>query len=151
MNNEEPILQTVSWCYTKENAQEILAQIHAGMRFQCKLWLKRRYQIQQCVCVCVQLNHLITAMQGAAGVVEVKWKVKPCDTVGLLQVCLLSDAAVKVRCDMQAEPSGAVQSVYRQKLWPISWSWILSRLVDVKHSSTLQATNSSHSSTGRAG
>lgn len=50
-----------------------------------------------------------------------------------------------------AEESGAVQSVYRQKLWPNSWSWILSRLVDVKSSSTLQATNSTHSSTGWAG
>lgn len=45
--------------------------------------------------------------------------------------------------------SGELQLVYRQKLWPISWSWILSRRVDVKHS--LQATNSSLSSTGRVG
>lgn len=50
-----------------------------------------------------------------------------------------------------AEQSRAVQLVYRQKLWPISWSWILSRLVDVKDSGTLQATNRTHNSSGGAG
>lgn len=51
--------------------------------------------------------HLITAVQVAAGVVEIASRVKP--QWGLLQVCLLSDAAVKVRCEMQAQRSGAVQ------------------------------------------
>lgn len=57
------------------------------------------------------LNRLITAMQVAAGAAGIKWELKQRDTVGLLQVCLLSDAAAKVRCEMQAELSGAVQKL----------------------------------------
>lgn len=50
---------------------------------------------------CMYSIHLITAVQVVTGVVEIKWRVKP--QWGLLQVCLLSDAAVKVRCEMQAQ------------------------------------------------
>lgn len=60
--------------------------------------------------------HLITAAPVVAGVVQIKWRVKRKPQWGLLQVCLLSDAAVKVRCEMQAQQSGAVQLVYRQEL-----------------------------------
>lgn len=59
---------------------------------------------------------LITAVQLAAGVVQIKWRVKRAPRWGLLQVCLLSDAAVKVRCETQAQPSSAVRLVYRQEL-----------------------------------
>lgn len=57
--------------------------------------------------------HLISAVQAGRGrcVVEIKplW--------GLLQVCRLSDAAVKVRCETQWQQSeGAVHSLYRQEL-----------------------------------
>lgn len=50
-------------------------------------------------------------MQVAAGAAGIKWELKQRDTVGLLQVCLLSDAAAKVRCEMwdagRAERSSA--------------------------------------------
>lgn len=58
---------------------------------------------------------------------------------GGAKVCLLSDAAVTVRGEMQAEER--VQLVYRQELWPISRSWILNRLADVKQPGALQATS----------
>lgn len=82
--------------------------------------------------------HLITAAQADSGV---RGGEKKNPHWGLLQVCLLSEASVKVRCELQPQQRGVVQWVYRQKLWPISWSWILNRLVDVKCSCTLQATN----------
>lgn len=36
--------------------------------------------------------------------------------MGFITICLLSDVAVKVRCEMQAQLRGAVQLVYHQEL-----------------------------------
>lgn len=47
-------------------------------------------------------------MQRAAGVVEIKWKVKPCNTVGLLQACLSDAAKGEMRYTGRAEQSSAV-------------------------------------------
>lgn len=58
---------------------------------------------------------------------------------GGVEVCSLSDAAVSARGEMKAEER--VQLVYRQELWPISRSWILNRLADVKQPGALQATS----------
>lgn len=66
--------------------------------------------------MCTVCIHLIAAVQVVAGVAEIKWKLE--QQWDLLQVCLLSDAAVKARCEDAggAEQSRAEQLVYRQKL-----------------------------------
>lgn len=56
----------------------------------------------------------MTVVQVAGRALYIKWRVKHAAQWGLLQVCLLSDAAVKVRREMQAEER--VLLVYRQEL-----------------------------------
>lgn len=139
-NDEDPGPCAVSLCPKGKVQKMSLPQGNTprnpGRLVQCKLQVKSKITgLTLHVSSCIQSTQSMRRRQLQVCAVRKKaqW--------GLLQVCLLSEASVKVRCELQPPQRGAVQWVYRQKLWPISWSWILNRLVDVKCSCTLQATN----------